>query len=103
MTKRLDYSKANRERKMRTQGAEGIDDLGTADQARGDYRDGVKERHKKWIQRGISHDRIEKQARSDFEAKKAGTWKIVDAPVKLATQAARKTAKQKRRGSTKAK
>jgi hypothetical protein len=103
VTKRIDYSKANRERKMRTQGVEGLEDLGTAEQAREDYRDGVKERGEKWVRRGASHNRIKEQASADFEAKRAGAWDIIRGSTQPKERTARKPEKQGRRGTKTAK
>ncbi|ODR99309.1 hypothetical protein AUC68_04770 [Methyloceanibacter methanicus] len=105
MTKRLDFSKANRERKMRTQGVEGIDGPGTAEQARKGYRDVINERNKdpERAPGGSSHSLIKDQARTDFEAKKAGTWDIVDASIKLTLQAAKRADKKRPRRHRKGK
>ena len=90
---------------MRARGTERIDGLGTAEEARKEYRNVVNERVEdpELSLRVASHDRIEKQASADFEAKQGAPWLIIRGSKKLKERFAKKLQRQKTRAARKAK
>jgi hypothetical protein len=103
MAKRLDFSRAAKERRVKLQGAERLDDPGVAEQARIGFRNVINERDENPEPApGIgSHSRIAQQARSDFQKGQDADWRIVPAPAKLKEKSAKKTRRQKQRSAKK--
>lgn len=90
---------------MRARGTEGLDDPGTAEQARIDYRNVINERNKdpELPLRIASHGRIAEQAGADFEARQESPWRIVRGSQKLKERFAKKLRRQKRQTAKKSK
>jgi hypothetical protein len=100
MGKRLNYSRAAEDRKIRIKGSERLEEPTTAEQARRNYRDVINEPIEDPVssERRTSHEKIAKQARADFKTHQGALWPIVRPSPKIKVRLAKK--QKKRRNET---